>query len=300
MATVYKIVNWNDHFENNRTRDMKVMAWIPLPNKQDGDGYTELLDHPNGAAHYGAWVAILAVASKCDPRGTLLRKDRTHLRSPHDAASLARMTRIPAKIITEALSRLVHIGWMETSPFEINVSQEGAEIPQAGAPLVGATPQEPAWNGIEGKGIEENIKTSAALAARVEMAWRIEQAWDAHLAQWRGFHEDVDGRLPGGPPPTLTEEIHDAITRSLRTFDKHLLAAADRPRWLAESKTLAAGVGLYLDTWCTARHKDNQLSAGGKRYLEHWRPWKKLHNKPDPVEKFSELYFQAKTARGAA
>jgi hypothetical protein len=34
----------------------------------DGDGYTELVDHDDGAAHLGAWCAIVQIASKCDPR----------------------------------------------------------------------------------------------------------------------------------------------------------------------------------------------------------------------------------------
>ncbi len=34
------IRNWSENFENNRTRDLKEMKWIPVPNKHDGDGYT--------------------------------------------------------------------------------------------------------------------------------------------------------------------------------------------------------------------------------------------------------------------
>jgi len=67
------IKNWDKHFENNRTRDLKQMRWVPFPNSHDGDGYTELVEHKNGPAHLGCWVAIVQVASKCDTRGTLLR-----------------------------------------------------------------------------------------------------------------------------------------------------------------------------------------------------------------------------------
>jgi hypothetical protein len=66
-----RIVDWELHFENNRTKELKRLTWVPFPNRHDGDGYTELLDHPDGAAHYGAWCAMVQVASKCDPRGTL-------------------------------------------------------------------------------------------------------------------------------------------------------------------------------------------------------------------------------------
>ena len=106
---VYRIVDWNEHFENNRTRGLKVLSWVPVPNKQDGDGYTELMDHKNGAAHFGCWHAILQVASKCDPRGTLLRDGKR----AHDLASLSRITRIPSVILKAAIERLLIIGWLE-------------------------------------------------------------------------------------------------------------------------------------------------------------------------------------------
>ncbi len=106
---IYKVRDWLKHFENNRTRELKELRFIILPNKQDGDGYTELLNHPNGAAHYGAWCAIVQVASKCEPRGTLLRDGAR----PHDSASLSRLTRISKTVFDEALSRLLLIGWLD-------------------------------------------------------------------------------------------------------------------------------------------------------------------------------------------
>ena len=104
-----KIVDWETRYENNRTRDLKRMQWVPMPNRHDGDGYTTLLDHPNGAAHFGAWCALVQVASRCDERGALLR----HGAGGHDSASLARMTRIPEAVWLEVLPRLLSIGWIE-------------------------------------------------------------------------------------------------------------------------------------------------------------------------------------------
>ena len=45
---IYKISGWDKHFENNRTRELKFLSWVPFPNKHDGDGYTELMDHKDG------------------------------------------------------------------------------------------------------------------------------------------------------------------------------------------------------------------------------------------------------------
>lgn len=131
-------------------------------------------------------------------------------------------------------------------------------------------------------------------ASSSEIEWRIQQTWDAHLKQWAGFYEDENGKVPP-VRPTLTEPIRKAIRDSLLTFDGHLLAAADRERWVAESKTRGAGVGIYLDPFLAGKAKDNNVRDGGRRYLNHERPWVPQKGKPHPVERFSELYFEAKS-----
>jgi hypothetical protein len=84
------------------------MTWVPVRVNLGGDGYTELLSHPNGAAHFGTWIGLVEVAALCDPRGTLIRGNGR----PHDAESISRITRIPAGIVREALPRLLSIGWV--------------------------------------------------------------------------------------------------------------------------------------------------------------------------------------------
>lgn len=152
MPTLLKVARWSELYENNRTRDMKTMQWVPVPNKHDGVGYAMLMDHPNGAAHLGAWLAILQVASKCTPRGVLARGNG----KPHDSTSLFIISKIPKKVFDEAIPRLLSsdIGWLESMSNEISLPQEGAEIPQAGAEI----PQEGAGNGMEENGMEEKRK----------------------------------------------------------------------------------------------------------------------------------------------
>ena len=141
---LYKIRNWNSHYENNRTRELKKMAWVPVPNSHDGDGYTELVSRKEGAAILGAWLVILQVASRCDPRGTLLRSGGR----PHDSASLARITRLSEPIIAEALRVCVdEIQWIEYEEVK-STPHEGAAISHDGAALPQAGDQE--WNGMNG------------------------------------------------------------------------------------------------------------------------------------------------------
>ena len=108
------IADWDKVFENALSRKIDKLPWIRMPNTHDGDSFIELLEgHPNGTAHYGCWALLVQVASKTNPRGSLIRKDGT----PHTAESVSRIVRAKVEIMTEAIRRLLAIGWLiETEP----------------------------------------------------------------------------------------------------------------------------------------------------------------------------------------
>ncbi len=142
---MYRVKDWDSLYENNRSREVAELEWVPFKNQHDGDGFTELLDHPNGMAHFGAWVLLVQVASKCGkpavkcgagetPRGTLRRDNG----KPHDARSIARMSGGDVAILEEAIPRFLDIGWLEQIPDDsttCNEPQAGAVPPQAPAVL---------------------------------------------------------------------------------------------------------------------------------------------------------------------
>jgi len=136
MNMTLQVRDWDQHYENNRTRGMKHTAWVPVPNKQDNEGYVQLVSHEDGAAHLGAWLALLQIASRCDVRGTLLRKDGR----PHTAASLALISRLPAAVFDAVIPRLVDIGWIEILKAEI--AQPPAVAPHLPAASVPSADQE--------------------------------------------------------------------------------------------------------------------------------------------------------------
>lgn len=129
--------------------------------------------------------------------------------------------------------------------------------------------------------------------AKSEVEWRIERVWEAHVKQWRGFFQEDSGIKPS-KEPTLTKEIRDAIKIAMREYDSAYMTPDTREEFIRHSKTRAAGIGIFFDTFMVGRHKDNNVNDGGKRYLEHWRPWKQQRGKGSPVDKFAELYFQVK------
>lgn len=110
MAPLYRIKDWESVFENATTRKLKSLLWVPIPTRQDGDGYTAVVNHPNGAAHYGVFVALVCIASRCTPRGDLVRGNG----EPHTAASLARICRMSEAVVGEAINHLScqQIGWL--------------------------------------------------------------------------------------------------------------------------------------------------------------------------------------------
>lgn len=149
MEKALRIVGWEKHFENNRTRELKRLDWVPIPNKMDGDGYTELVDHPSGGAHFGAWCAIVEVASKCDPRGTLLREGA----KPHDSTSLSRVSRIARETFDEVIPRLILIGWLE---WLVLADKALTEIPHADRIKPHPDAEKRLTNGMEANGTEAN------------------------------------------------------------------------------------------------------------------------------------------------
>lgn len=129
---IYKIRNWNGLYENHETRKLKTLTWVSVRNKMDGAGYTELVDHPCGPAHFAAWIAILEIASRCPTRGTLVRE------KPITPREMARVSRFPEQLFVDVLPRLVEIGWLDseaiegethTSAFACNASGESGRLP---------------------------------------------------------------------------------------------------------------------------------------------------------------------------
>lgn len=191
---LYRIKDWAKLFENNRTRELKKLDWVPTPNKHDGDGYTMLLSMKNGEAMFGAWNAVLQVASRCEIRGTLLRNGRT----PHNASSLSRITRFSESTIQSMLEACASkdIGWIEIE--EDEKSQAGAIIPHDVAiiPQEGIT-EGKGREGKEGIGSLDAIQSLRRLAGRLygrlpTDAWSYEEEHAlASVAKRENWNEEI-------------------------------------------------------------------------------------------------------------
>lgn len=107
---LYRIRNWEQHFEKAQSRVVKTPTWVSLPNKHDGKGFRRIMALKDGMVIYAGWVLIVQVASKCPVRGTLADAD-----GPMTAADISAKTGAPEKSIERALNVLCEkgIAWLE-------------------------------------------------------------------------------------------------------------------------------------------------------------------------------------------
>ena len=127
-----RISDWDDIFENATSRKLKRLDWVAVPNKTDGQGYMELVDHPNGAAHLGAWYAIVEAASKQKTRGNLpgISQDAGGI-----CRALGKISQLPAEVFVEVIPRLLKIGWLEEIPENLTVREYAGTLGKSAGDL---------------------------------------------------------------------------------------------------------------------------------------------------------------------
>jgi hypothetical protein len=244
---LYKIKDWDRLYENNRTREMKRLGWVPVPNKQDGDGFRAVIHHEDGLKIFGAWVLMLQIASKCNPRGTLVRDNGM----PHTERTIARMTGAQEGDIYIAIQHLAsrEVDWICYD--HVTIPQEGAVASHPAAEIA------PEWKGTEQKGKEEETPAAGDILSLsllgpppVKQKGRAElfspgfvvfwDTWPSHFrkkdrikcwklweargleSRWEEIEEKVrawaasdqwtknDGNFMPGPLPWLNQESYDA------------------------------------------------------------------------------------------
>lgn len=109
---LYRIRDWNRLFENNRSRTVENLSWVPIPNRHDGENYSAMIMSKHGSEVFSAFILMLEVASRCSPRGTLIRSNGV----PHDENSLSQKTRAPKTWFERAFEYLEsNTDWLEVS-----------------------------------------------------------------------------------------------------------------------------------------------------------------------------------------
>jgi hypothetical protein len=136
----YKIKNWDLYYENHDSRKYKNLTWIPISNKWDGLGFSRLKKQPEVVEILAGWLMILQIASKCKPRGVLIRENL-----PLSPADMADITGLPENMFIVALNVLSDknkgICWIESEGEEemglkCNKTGESPAISRSCAPIL--------------------------------------------------------------------------------------------------------------------------------------------------------------------
>jgi len=101
---LYQIVNYDDHFENSRSRKRDQCSFVCVPNKNDGVCLANILGEPDGAAIYGIWILLLQLCSRQrKPRNGYLTADGKKDGRRLSAAELSRIFNRPVAEIERCL-----------------------------------------------------------------------------------------------------------------------------------------------------------------------------------------------------
>jgi len=121
-----RVKNWDKIYENNKTRILKNLDRIQIPINWGSDGYLDMMEREDGSALFGAWIALIQVAAKCNKRGTLVRSNGL----PHTQETISRLTRIPVETIKNMLDFSVNVSkWLEIMEMAVDGQQSGIEVP---------------------------------------------------------------------------------------------------------------------------------------------------------------------------
>lgn len=199
----YRIRDWDRHYETERSRSIQAPSRCSLPNKQHGLGYGRLVTRPNGAAVYGAFVAVVLVASRQsrDVRAGWLTEDGTETGAPYSAADLAIVTRLPESAIAEALAAAVEVGWID----RVDVASPGGDRGETGGTPGGDRGQTGGTTGARADSTEQysteqnSTHRARACASEDELAADLLNIFNEGRTMKAGVLElaKVSDRLPG-------------------------------------------------------------------------------------------------------
>lgn len=150
--TLYKIRGWSGFYENCASRKLKKLDWVAICNKPDGENFAKIVAHPEGAVIFAGFITLLQLASRCCPRGTLIKSDN----SPHTPISMAFKCRCPVEWFTVSLPFLVdNTDWLEIEEVNLDFGRISRDIGRSlgeSADTSGDSPATSGAKGREGKG----------------------------------------------------------------------------------------------------------------------------------------------------
>lgn len=121
MGTVYRVKDWEQRFENDRSRCRDRCGFVAMPNK-NGKGKQLILREPDGAMIFG-WFALVCeeLSKQKKPRHGWLTDSGLPSDSPWTPAELTVITGCTAEQTSRAISVLIRpdIKWLVAAPLAL-------------------------------------------------------------------------------------------------------------------------------------------------------------------------------------
>lgn len=230
MPVTYRIKNWSEHFENNRSREIQRLAWCSIPNKQDGLGYRRLLRCGCGEAAYGCWVAVVLAASKCRRRDGWLTDDGTENGRPWDAEAIAIKTGFSLQTVENMLAYCSSdaVDWIE---------KRDCTASGCGNPAGGCDIPAPRDDGEERKEGRTTTTPAGKFSAIAEACPAAHRPSDKDIVAWahqRGL--PVDQHIDAIAATLRAEPDHRWAKFGKRLIEFAIMSAADRHERLSAPK----------------------------------------------------------------
>lgn len=109
---MYRIAKWSEVFEKSEARRIKSLAWVSMPIGFSSHGYQSMIEEfkDQAPAIYGAWCALVALASTLPTRGVLASSRGV----PITLDAIARQTFFPVEVYRRLFVWAVkpEIGWI--------------------------------------------------------------------------------------------------------------------------------------------------------------------------------------------
>lgn len=239
VPVVYQIAQWST-FERSDLKKTHRWSWLAVPNKHDGKGYRRLISRSDGAALFGAWNALIQVASKMPVRGVLADEY-----GPLTAEDLQLKTGIPATLFQTLLElcsdKSFRIEWIIASEWNglpVTSPPDGIRMHPDKSGRVRTTEQN--------RTVQDNKPASQVSGEPPKAASPENRAEDVFLV-----FECVGGKQKGALTWSLTRKALADLAESF-------------PALNAEQTALAA------HAWCKANPTNRKTASGMLGFLTKW------------------------------
>jgi len=109
---IYAVSKWRETFETSDSRRYKELSWVSVPNNMASNGYVEMISHfgrDEAPSIYGAWIALVLIASRCPARGVLCTSSAVGL----SVDRLSFLSHFSSSVFEKLLPWAESVGWLE-------------------------------------------------------------------------------------------------------------------------------------------------------------------------------------------